>query len=257
MISTNQRRVAAGMAAGLLSTFALVPQAAAATIDGVWETDGYGTVIKIADGQATPYETTRISCVAGKPVSRSTDPTGLARFGSFTFRARGNSATQHIDGSVDDRRLRRLQALPPHCGAPGPTGPLRTFDVFWTTYGENYPFFALKGIDWNAVRDRYRPLVREDLTDEELFALLGEMITPLGDAHTAIKAGDRLHFGTRPGTVYPTPDLEAKIKPYIVRRDLAGKPLHEFGDGRIGYADLPEGIGYLRLIAFIGYTDGD
>ncbi|SDH46979.1 Peptidase family S41 [Actinokineospora alba] len=95
------------------------------------------------------------------------------------------------------------------------------------------------------------------MTDDELFALLGAMITPLGDAHTAIKAGDRLHFGTRPGTTYPTPDLEAKLKPYIVRRDLAGKPLQEFGDGRIGYADLPGGIGYLRLIAFIGYTDGD
>jgi hypothetical protein len=35
-------------------------------------------------------------------------------------------------------------------------GPLGTFDVFWTTYAENYPFFALKGIDWNAVRDRDR-----------------------------------------------------------------------------------------------------
>ncbi len=257
MMSTNQRRVAAGMAVGLLSTFALAPAAAASTIDGVWRTDGYGTVIKIANGQATAYETTRISCVVGKPVSRSTDPGGVARFGSFTFRARGNTATQHIDGSVGDRRLRRLEALPPECATPGPVSPLRTFDVFWTTYAENYPFFALKGIDWNAVRDRYRPRIHEDMTEDQLYELLVEMITPLGDAHTGILADKRFYVGERPGTTCPTPDLEAKIRPYIVRRDLGGKPLQEFGKGRIGYADLPDGIGYLRVTGFTGYTDGD
>lgn len=254
MISTNQRRVAAGVAVGLLGTFALAPQAAAAAVDGVWQTDGYGTVIEIANGEAKLYETTRISCLAGESVPQSADPT---RFGEFTFRAYGNTATQHIDGTVSDRRLRRIGTLPTECATPGPMAPLRTFDVFWTTYAENYPFFALKGIDWNAVRDRYRPRVRADMTDDQLYGLLVEMITPLGDAHTGILAGKRFYFGERPGTTFPTPALEEKIRPYIVRRDLGGKPLEEFGKGRIGYADLPDGIGYLRVTGFTGYTDGD
>ncbi|MEU6085167.1 hypothetical protein [Streptomyces sp. NPDC047108] len=35
--------------------------------------------------------------------------------------------------------------------------PRAVFDVFWRTCAENDPLFAPKGIDWNAVRDRYRP----------------------------------------------------------------------------------------------------
>jgi C-terminal processing protease CtpA/Prc len=31
--------------------------------------------------------------------------------------------------------------------------------------------------------------------------------------------------------------------------------LQKFGNGRIGYADLPDSIGYLRVIAFAGYAE--
>jgi hypothetical protein len=260
-----RRTVVAGAVLGLVGVLAAPLTAAAGTrtpVDGVWRTDGYGSIVAIKDGQARNYDTTSISCVAGSttPQAGPADPDGTVHFAgarTFTVRpARGpDRAVLHLDGSAGDRDLRRLRGLPDACTRPGPTGPLATFDQFWTTYAENYPFFAAKGIDWTAVRDLYRPQVRPDLSDDELFNLLAAMIRPLGDAHTAIRDGeDRLFFGVRPGTTFPSPELEARLRPYIEKRDVKG-PLRTFGNERIGYADLPGRIGYLRIIAFAGYTD--
>jgi len=263
----TRRLALAGASLGLLGTLAVAPHAVAASggtpVDGVWRTDGYGSVIEIADGRAQSYETTSISCAKG-PAAPQTGPVGAdgtVRFADdgFDFTVKADRtrtrAVLHIDSSAGDRHLRRLAALPAACTRPGPTGPLATFDVFWTTFAENYPFFAAKGVDWDAVRDRYRPRVRPDMTGDQLFDLLAEAITPLGDAHTGIRTDKRQYIGHRPGTTFPTQELENKIKPFIVRRDLDGRPLQEFARGRIGYADLPGHIGYLRLIAFAGYTE--
>lgn len=262
----------AGLATGLTLSLAGPPQAAGARssgtpVDGVWRSDGYASILTISEGRASFYETTAISCAAGPVATRvgTATGTGTVRFAGteFAFTARPvrhrTGLVLHMDGSVGDRHLHRLPALPSSCERAGPTGPLGAFDVFWQTYAENYPFFAAKDIDWSAVRDRYRPRIRPAMTDRELFGLLVEMIEPLGDAHTGIRRGaaesDELQYvGHRPGTTFPTLELEQRVRPFIERRDLHGE-LQDFGNGRIGYADLPGGIGYLRIIAFAGYTE--
>ncbi len=189
------------------------------------------------------------------------DPDGTVHFAGpqRTFNVRPARARDRavltLDGSIGDRNLRRLRGLPDVCTRPGATGPLATFDQFWTTYAENYPFFAAKGVDWKAVRDRYRPRVRPGMSDDQLFALLSEMIAPLGDAHTGIRDGeDREFVGHRPGTTFPDEKLEARIRPFVERRDLRG-PMQTFANDLIGYKDLPGHLGYLRIVAFAGYTE--
>nr|CTQ90242.1 hypothetical protein [Kibdelosporangium sp. MJ126-NF4] len=224
-------------------------------MDGVWLADGYGSVIEVADGHAQSYETTRISCAKGVDSAQ----TGPGRFANedfeFSLRAdRGQRAVMRIDSSVGERHLRRLSTLPDLCRVAAPANRIASFDVFWTTFAENYPFFAAKGVDWAAVRARYRPSVREDMTDGEFFDLLTEMVAPLHDAHVFLRAGTRGFVAVRPGTTFPTPAKEDAVRAFVVRRDLGGKPLLEFGNKRIGYAELPGRIGYLRVSAFTGYT---
>jgi C-terminal processing protease CtpA/Prc len=80
------------------------------------------------------------------------------------------------------------------------------------------------------------------------------MIKPLGDAHTAVRMSDEVEFaGSRPGTVLPTKELEAEIRPYIESTALKGVQFTSYANERIGYADLPGRIGYLRVITFLGY----
>ncbi|WP_079131696.1 S41 family peptidase [Streptomyces nanshensis] len=233
---------------------------------GLWRVDGYGTVLAVGEKRVQEYQTTGVSCLEG-PAARRTGGHGRsARYAtgdgtSFTLRSRAGSAhraTMRWEQSPGHRELRRIESLPERCDRSVPKGPVATFDVFWQTFAENYPFFAAKGVDWEEVRDRYRPRVHAGTSRAQLFEIFRKMAAPLYDAHVAVLAGETGTFGrVRPGTEAPTPELDATVRTFVERRDLKDGTLREFGKGRIGYADLPDGQGYLRLSGFVGYTGGD
>jgi peptidase S41-like protein/tricorn protease-like protein len=75
--------------------------------------------------------------------------------------------------------------------------PERTFERLWTTFYNRYPFFDIRGVDWQKQYARYRPEVTADTTDEELFDILCGLLAPLNDGHvnlTAMMSGRRRHF---------------------------------------------------------------
>lgn len=248
-----------GIAAALVAAPLSGPLAASAatSLDGVWQLDGYGTVVAIDNGKAELFSTTSISCTPAGEYTQSGDRFTADEEQAFTIRGRRDRAVMHVEGNVGDKHLRRLAKLPKLCTVPGATGPLAVFDQFWATYNENYPFFRAKGIDWVKVRDTYRPRVTPGISDAALAGLLSDMIKPLGDAHTAIRTadGEPLFAGVRPGTTLPTPELEAVLRPYIEKTALKGVKFTSYANERIGYADLPGRIGYLRVIAFLGYGE--
>ncbi|MET8684539.1 S41 family peptidase [Streptomyces sp. NPDC004732] len=220
--------------------------------------DGYGTVLALRDGQLQEYQTTAVSCLKGF-AARQTSPGVYTTPDNAVLTVRTghdrDRATLAIDGAAGHRKLKRTPALPDDCTRPAPSGPLASFDVFWHSFAENYPFFAAKGIDWDAMRTRYRAKVHPDTTRDELFAVFRDMVTPLYDAHVAVGDGDKYFAQVRPGTEIPTEELDEKVKKYIVRRDLAkAHNLQNFANGRITYADLPGGRGYLRISGFDGYA---
>lgn len=247
---------------------AATPQTAASgagPLDGVWRMNGYGTVLAVDHGRLRTFQTTAVSCLPGE-VAEQSGPTagdGTATYTTLgedvlTVRpaARADRAVLHIAGSPNDRGLRRIDALPAACTRTAPSDPVAVFETFWRTFAENYPFFAAKGVNWQAVHDRYRPRVTATTSDDQLFSVLRDMVAPLHDAHVHLDGGEpSRRFGQgRPGTVAPSPDYDAKVKAYIKGRDLRGRPLQEFAGGRISYADLPDGLGYLRISGFGGYT---
>ncbi|MFJ3905849.1 S41 family peptidase [Streptomyces sp. NPDC090025] len=232
-------------------------------VDGFWRMDGYGTVLSVQDGTLQEYQTTAVSCLQGDSATRTApgSPVFTAPDGTvLTLRAGadGVHASLRADGSVGSRGLRRVGALPDACGRPAAGDPLAAFDVFWQTFEENYPFFAAKGVDWHQVRARYRPRVHAGTTRDELFAVFSEMTGPLRDAHVAVQDGRRVFYQVRAGTVLPSEELDARVKQFVVARDLKDATgLTEFARGRISYADLPGDRGYLRISGFGGYTDDD
>ncbi|MEV6837763.1 S41 family peptidase [Streptomyces sp. NPDC051133] len=259
------RTLTAAVAALTLAA-AAVPAAAAARpgppgTDGVWRMDGYGTVLVVGGRELREYQTTSLSCLQGD-TSRRTGPGTYTTTDGSVLTVRNVHDRDHAllaaDSSVGHRTLRRLSALPAACARPAATDPRTAFDVFWQTFEENYPFFAQKGIDWHAVRDRYRPLVHENTTEDELFGILSDMVRPLYDAHVAVIDGHRVFGQVRPGTQNPGPELDARVKKFVVARDLQGAPYRrDFAAGRITYADLRDDLGYLRISGFGGYAGDD
>ncbi|HEY2442462.1 MAG TPA: S41 family peptidase [Streptosporangiaceae bacterium] len=233
-------------------------------LNGAWLTDGYGTIVVITGHTMQTYDTTAISCLrndlagtaAGSGASRGsrrfTDNDGTVS--TFTAGARPGQARWHIDANLSDRILRRLPRLPARCTRPTPDTPAEAFEIFWHTMAENYPFFARRGVSWPRVYRTYRPRVTAHTTRTQLLAIFADMIRPLHDEHVGIVAGQTVVAFDRPGTVIPTPQLDARARALVERADLQ-HALRTWCRGRIGYASLPGHLGYLRISGFTGYTE--
>jgi carboxyl-terminal processing protease len=58
------------------------------------------------------------------------------------------------------------------------------FEDVWKMVDEKYYDPSFNGVNWNAVRERYYPLIQRAATDEEFYTLLKRMVGELRDAHT-------------------------------------------------------------------------
>ncbi|QLE71453.1 S41 family peptidase [Streptomyces rectiverticillatus] len=250
------------------STGSALAAPARAPLDGAWRMDGYGTVVSIEDGgrRLRTYDTTAVSCLPGfRDATRTTAPGTFQqdKDAPITVTAQGRDrAVLSFGDNVGHRTLRRLPALPAECreDAPAKTDNLRVFDVFWQTYAENYPFFAQKGINWNEVREKFRPRAAAAADDTALFEVLKGMIEPLHDGHTGIVAdpgkAEGRFGGHREDTTIPGRDGMLRIDKAV--KESVGVPearWRTWGDGRISYAELPGRTGYLRITGFQGYTE--
>ncbi|MEP6928824.1 MAG: S41 family peptidase [Flavobacterium sp.] len=72
--------------------------------------------------------------------------------------------------------------------------PEKDFEVFWTTFKDNYAFFELKGVNWDETYAKFRPQVNNKTSEKDLIAIFEEMVTPLKDGHITISKGDNLIY---------------------------------------------------------------
>jgi carboxyl-terminal processing protease len=68
--------------------------------------------------------------------------------------------------------------------------PVETFDMVWTTVRDNHFDKELNGVDWIAIREELRPKAVAISTQDELRAVLLDMLGRLGQSHFTIIPGD-------------------------------------------------------------------
>ncbi|MFB7473033.1 S41 family peptidase [Kitasatospora sp. NPDC056184] len=240
-------------------------------LEGVWQADGYGTIVEVHGTAFTTYDVTRISCTPGFLSGTQVGAPGGGGavrygrpgkgFGELTVTPRGRDrAVYKEDSSVGTKNLSRLPGgLPARCTRPAPQDALAVFDRFWATFEENYPFFAAKGIDWRARGAQARATITPQTGTTALAEIIKGLLEPLGDAHTflgrkAADGGYDLVFGgLRPGTEEPTDQVREQAGRAVAAQLIA--PEQPFGRGRLGVGELPGGIGYLRVSGFDEYVD--
>lgn len=71
-------------------------------------------------------------------------------------------------------------------GAFAPVGQDRVanFEHLWKAINDHYPYFELKGVDWDEVYERYYPQVKTAQDDAEYHTIIEHMLAELNDAHT-------------------------------------------------------------------------
>ena len=73
----------------------------------------------------------------------------------------------------------------------------RAFDFVWQTINERYYNAALNGVDWKAIRTRYRPVALAAWDDDAFWDTLDKMTGELKDAHTRVESPKRVELRNR------------------------------------------------------------
>ncbi|MBQ4367410.1 MAG: S41 family peptidase [Muribaculaceae bacterium] len=124
------------------------------------------------------------------------------------------------------------------------------FEALWQIMDQHYSFFAYKNVDWNEVHSRYRARVGNNMTNQELFELCGEMLKELRDGHTNLIAS---HDVSRYWIweQYPVNYDERTIDEHYLNFDYKRV-------SGIKYQILTDNIGYMYYGNFaIGMGDGN
>ncbi|HEX4240288.1 MAG TPA: S41 family peptidase [Steroidobacteraceae bacterium] len=151
---------------------------------------------------------------------------------------------------------------------------LLNFQAFTEVFAENYAFFDLRGVEWEAVCAAGRRRLGSSPTADRLLDALQEMIAALADLHVYVASPDRrirsVQVARGPRQALrkifdlPTPQLSARsttdrIAARLPDTLLADFPatLHGFrqaGNEVICWGTLCPGAGYLSLLRMFGFA---
>ncbi len=145
-----------------------------------------------------------------------------------------------------------------YCQAQRMSKPEKNFEFFWSTFNKHYPSFKIRKVDWQKQYEKYRPLVTKSTTDDELFSILNEMVTPLRDGHIAISKTGDLPASAKYSAFHQQFSTKDSVNQL---RTVIAKNLSEFGFSNfvkfnstfpIGGFSTSEKYGYLQLNGFGG-----
>ena len=126
-----------------------------------------------------------------------------------------------------------------------------TFEYLWNKVDRQYAFFDIKGIDWDSVHEVYRPMVTEDMEEEELFDICAAMLNTLRDGHTNLISSFNI---SRNDTVYYKMVAEKNINTDVVLLHYLTLGYHSTGG--FSHNGIRDGqVAYLRLSTFENAID--
>lgn len=159
---------------------------------GAWRLLGEGALLEIDAHGATQYQRGRTLCYVD-PIASTDDPSGLdglsfkGRFG----RRRAVVELFELDGAPASSMLERIARIPPECRRPPREDPATTFKAMCELMGQDYAFFAERGIDWRARCSALAPQAAAARDDDALQAVLVKALSGFGDGHVKLlRAGD-------------------------------------------------------------------
>jgi hypothetical protein len=117
----------------------------------------------------------------------------------------------------------------------------RAFDALWDDMSENYSYFELKKIDWQALKQKYRQRAVSSETLPAFVDVLGEMLGELDDGHVWFVEPEGAMVAWRHNPVRSNLNSDA------IESTLAGASSIGNSFARVGTVQ-PEGFGVVRIV---------
>lgn len=110
------------------------------------------------------------------------------------------------------------------------------FKALWTILDQNYCFFEYKDVDWNEIQSRYSDRITENMSNEALFQVLGEMLAELQDGHVNLYSAHDVARYWKWYEDYPD-NFDSKIQRNYLGTDygIASGLKYKILDDNIGY----------------------
>jgi carboxyl-terminal processing protease len=111
--------------------------------------------------------------------------------------------------------------------------PEKNFEELWEIFNSRYPFFELRNVDWRKQYDTYRCKVTSNTTDDELFDIFCQMLTPLEDGHVELEIKGGGGRKKRRFTAEPPTRFNREFTPQEIKQlfETTGKTLVAAGFG--------------------------
>ncbi|MDN5212417.1 S41 family peptidase [Fulvivirgaceae bacterium BMA12] len=120
--------------------------------------------------------------------------------------------------------------------------PVTNFDIMWSTMNDKYVYFDYKRIDWDSIRNVYRPQVRAGMSDQALFQLMETALNTLRDGHVNLRSEFDISF------------YDGFYKNYPENFNFQLLEKHYLGDYKITGSlvnTIIDSIGYIRYGSFV------
>jgi carboxyl-terminal processing protease len=162
---------------------------------GIWNAAAYGLVMDVKDTSHTWYQVSGEYCQKFN-MDIMVDYNHADLLASMAVSDSQQSVVSTIAGKkVPGMLMLKQAALPDACadnliaraGEVGYTfDAQRDFEIFWQTFEQHYAFFDIENVDWTAAYQQANAQIGQDTTEEQLFGILSQMITPLKDFHVVL-----------------------------------------------------------------------
>ncbi len=124
--------------------------------------------------------------------------------------------------------------------------PQGNFEALWHIIDEHYCFLTIKqqeyGLDWNEVHARYQRQINAQMTETQLFEVLGNMLAELRDGHVNLYSSFDVARNWSWHENYPANMYDTLITRYLGRNFRMASGLR--------YCLLDDNVGYLRCATF-------
>ena len=124
--------------------------------------------------------------------------------------------------------------------------PQGNFEQLWTLIDQKYCFLDYKKIDWDAIHDKYQPLITPNMSNEGLFQVLGEMLGELRDGHVNLASAHNVSYYDNWYQDYPR-----NYRADIVEDYYLGRASSDYRTAAgMRYRAFENNIGYIRYESF-------
>jgi hypothetical protein len=247
---------------------------------GVWASEGYGQIVEIQGGSPMRFERYQVSNVHCLLMDSGPLDFFYSDLTTVLRNADSTRFTFMLSGNVTTYAYNRMSALPTQCrngGTGSDSDPLVNFDVLWATLNEQYAFFEQRGVNWNERRNQMRPQLTNASSDEDLFDVLVELVTPLCDGHVELESafadfngevnpscwGELLQdvleeFGNQTEFTDPFEYYQQVFRPAVLQTIENGYvqgDLASAASDKILWGDLGAGVGYINILQMTNYAN--